>query len=107
MLIPNEETQTYTWVCPDHDEYKDIPEWIKEELTSYINFGDEWIEDVLVAMLENNWVDAVCKSDSNTIKFHKQIALLLYNYVPCGARGSKLAVDKWISHSGFKGQKYD
>lgn len=100
--------QTYTWQFPETEEnldgYNELPDWLKTDIIDYINNGTAWIDDALMSMLENNFVNAVCACDNNTIKHIKVIAILLYNKVPSDCWGNKEIVNKWIKHNGYSGK---
>lgn len=57
----------------------------------------------LAAMLENDFIASAQRADAKNGPKLFQWAIVMYNDVPAGAKGSRAAVDAWCKHRGLYG----
>ncbi len=75
---------------------------IKEELDRYLNYGIK-PGGFLIAVLENNLLEAVCRADAaNKLDLH-EIVDYVYAYFPVACWQSPERVKLWIAVGGLPG----
>lgn len=79
--------------------YSQVPAYMHEEIRRYV---EERIkpERFLLAVLANNFMEAVGQADDNNIKYLKLWAQLIHWELPSGCHGSPEKVKKWLREEG-------
>ena len=71
-----------------------IPEWIRESLTAYVQTGRP-TGGFLQACLENDLVGAIGRADENSYRVLGNIVSWIYNRAPGLCWGSREIVEDW------------
>lgn len=85
-MPPSQETLAY---------YETIPVSILVGLQNYV-FGHREVGSFLNACLCNDFVNAVCRADSESLEGIKQIAHFIHNEIPSACHGSPQDVSHWL-----------
>jgi len=75
---------------------KNLDPKLKESLDRYARDHIE-CGGFLSFALENNFMEAVCRADDNSLQQLQEIALYIYNDLPAQCWGSKEKVKAWLA----------
>ena len=90
---------------PPTNEYKRLPEWLRQELTLYLVEGNSFISDFLEGALTNNLMKVCEHGDEEAMKCLKDLTLVIYNRLPGICWGSKETVAAWKKIGGWNGYR--
>ena len=89
----------------DTREWLAMPQWIKEELLGYVEFGTIEPETTLHAALQNDFKWTVARASPDVFEILRELMIVIVNYIPAWSQGSAEAVDKWIAQGGLRGMQ--
>jgi len=72
-----------------------IPDYTLDALKAYVEHGIP-PGDFVRAVLENRFVEVVCRADDNNTVALREIAWWVYNEAPTACWGNREKVDVWI-----------
>jgi hypothetical protein len=79
----------------------EIPPHTHAMLVSYIERGQDPLDDFMYAILSNDLKTAVHTADEINLPMIHHIVAWLYNYAPADCQGSEKKVSNWINRKGM------
>lgn len=84
-------------------EWLAMPSWVKEELLSYVEFGQIEFNTTLTAALSNDWKRTVAMAADDIWSVMHDLMIVIVNYIPAASQGSEEAYLRWIKQGGLRG----
>lgn len=91
------------WKIPPTQEYRDLPQWIQHDLTTYLAEGDYGGSDFLKAVLTNSLSDTIGHMSDDCLVYLRSLVMVIFNRMPSECWGSKEKVKAWQDMGGWKG----
>lgn len=87
----------------DTREWLAMPQWIKEELLGYVEYGNIEPNTTLHAALQNDFKFTMARASRDVFEILRELMIVIVNYIPAWSQGSPEAVEKWIKQGGLRG----
>lgn len=92
-------------MVPPTNEYKRLPGWVQQDLTTYLVEGNPFISDFLYGVLTNDLMKVCEHGDPEAMTCLKDLTMVVYNRLPGLCWGSKEKVEEWKKIGGWNGYR--
>lgn len=85
-------------------EWLAMPDWVREELLAWVEFGEIEYGTTLWYALINDWKMTVSHAGDDIWPVMRELMIVIVNYIPSQSQGSLETVVAWSKHGGLRGQ---